>query len=106
MAANGELEKIYSEVLPAEISLISLNGKNFVFLPGEIFVEYSLRIKEKFPDTYIVSLANGVLLGYLVTKEAELEGGYEASNSIFPSEAGDVMVNKVISLLNLSLGNK
>ncbi len=99
MAANGELEKIYDSILPAEITLIIIDNKKFVFLPGEIFVEYSLMIKEKHPFTYIVSLSNGVLAGYLVTEEAEKEGGYEASNSIFPSEAGKVMVDKVLSLL-------
>ncbi len=99
MSANGKLDEIYKSVLPAEISLIIIDKRNFVFLPGEIFVEYSLMIKEKFPNTYVVSLSNGVFAGYLVTEEAEKEGGYEASNSIFPSSAGKVMVEKVFYLL-------
>lgn len=99
MAGNGKLDKIYQSVLPAEISMISIDKNNFIFLPGEIFVEYSLTIKEKNPNTYVVSLSNGVLAGYLVTEEAEKEGGYEASNSIFPSSAGKVLVEKVLSLL-------
>jgi len=99
MAANRELEKVYQSVLPAEINVIGIDSNNFVFLPGEMFVEYSLMIKEKVPNTFVSSLSNGVLAGYLVTEEAEEEGGYEASNSIFPAQAGKLLVKKVVDLL-------
>ena len=100
MAANGKLEKVYQSVLPAEINIIDIDDNHFVFLPGELFVEYSLTIKEKSPDnTFIGSLSNGVLAGYIVTEEAEQEGGYEASNSIFPAKAGQVIVNNVLAMI-------
>lgn len=99
MAANRELEKVYQSVLPAEINIIGIDSNHFVFLPGEMFVEYSLMIKSNLPEnTFIASLSNGVLAGYLVTEEAEQEGGYEASNSIFPAQAGKLLVEKVIDL--------
>lgn len=100
MAANGEIEQVYQSVLPAEIDVIGIGDSHFAFLPGEMFVEYSLMIKEKSPaKTFVTSLSNGVLAGYLVTEEAEQEGGYEASNSIFPVEAGRVMVDEVLAML-------
>ena len=100
MAANGKLEKVYKSVLPAERDVMEIDHKQFVFLPGEMFVEYSLAIKEKSPGkTFITSLSNGVLAGYIVTKEAEQEGGYEASNSIFPSKSGLVITNEVLAML-------
>lgn len=100
MAANRELEKVYQSALPAEINVIGIDSTNFVFLPGEMFVEYSLMIKNNLPgNTFVASLSNGVLAGYLVTEEAEQEGGYEASNSIFPAQAGKILVKKVIDLL-------
>ena len=100
MAKNGRLNQVYQSVLPVEISIIRIDNNQFIFLPGEIFVEYSLIIKEKSPDnTFITSLSNGVLAGYIVTEAAEKEGGYEASNSIFPSSAGQVLVNHVIGML-------
>ncbi len=101
MAANGRLKAVYNSVLPAEIDVIGINKYRFVFMPGEMFVEYSLRIKEKSPHTYAVSLSNGVLYGYIVTEEAQQEGGYEASNSIFPAKAGDVMLQEVMKLLDI-----
>ena len=101
MAASGELEQVYQSVLPAEINVITIDNNRFVFLPGEMFVEYSLMIKSNFKgNTFVTSLSNGVLAGYLVTEEAEEEGGYEASNSIFPAKAGEVIVDKVIAMLD------
>ncbi len=100
MAAGGKLEQVYQSVLPAEIDIIGIGDKQFVFLPGEMFVEYSLAIKEKSRNkTFIASLANGVLAGYIVTEAAEIEGGYEASNSIFPASVGQILVNHVLALL-------
>jgi hypothetical protein len=100
MAASSEVEQIYQSVLPAEINVIDIDDNYFVFLPGELFVEYSLIIKENSPiRTFVAGLSNGVLAGYLVTEEAEQEGGYESSNSIFPAKAGQVIVNEVLSIL-------
>lgn len=101
MSGNGELEKIYNSVLPAEVNIIGLGDTYFVFLPGELFVEYSLWIKELTnKKIFISTMSNGVLAGYLVTEQAEKDGGYEASNSIFPAKGGEIMTNKVIELLD------
>jgi len=101
MAESGLLKQAYNSVLPVEISCIRINEFSFVFLPGEIFVEYSLEIKKHAPrKTFVTSLSNGILYGYIVTYEAEKEGGYEASNSIFPAEAGNVIIYETINLLN------
>ena len=106
IAASGEMERIYQSVLPAEIDVIGIGDTQFIFLPGELFVEYSLTIKEKSPvKSYVTSLSNGVLAGYLVTEEAEQEGGYEAFNSVFPAKSGQVMVDKALALLDSNITN-
>jgi len=103
MAESGKLEKVYQSVLPAEIDIIGIDDNHFVLLPGELFVEYSLRIKAESPGKiFIASLSNGVLAGYLVTEEAEEEGGYEASNSIFPAKGGQLVVKRVSEMLRNS----
>lgn len=100
MSVSGELEKIYKYVLPAEVNIIGLGDTRFVFLPGEIFVEYSLLIKELInTKIFISTMSNGVLAGYIVTEEAEREGGYEASNSIFPAKAGQLLLNTLNHLI-------
>jgi len=100
MSVNGELENIYKSVLPAEVNIIALGDTRFVFLPGELFVEYSLWIKKiTNKKIFTSSMSNGVLAGYLVTEEAEKEGGYEASNSIFPAKGGKVTLDKIREML-------
>lgn len=96
MAMNGELEKAYRSILPIEINIISIGEVYLVFLPGELFVEYSLRIKKTTAKkVFVNSLSNGVLGGYIVSEEAEKEGGYEASNSIFSADGGKLIVEMV-----------
>lgn len=101
MSVNGELEKVYNSVLPAEVNIIGLGDTRFVFLPGELFVEYSLWIKDLTnKKIFISTMSNGVLAGYLVTEQAEQEGGYEASNSIFTAKGGKLTLDKVQQMLN------
>jgi hypothetical protein len=38
--------------------------------------------------------------GYIVTKEAFDEGGYEASNAMFNYETGEIFVDKTLEILD------
>lgn len=98
-AASGRTEEAARERLPAQVMGVRLGPWWFIGLPGELFVEYSLAIKERCPGTYVVSLANGELQGYIVTAEAAAEGGYEASNALFEHTAGDILVKAALDLL-------
>lgn len=98
-AQDGRLAAAYQSVMPAEIQLIKIGPWSFIGWPGELFVEYALELKRQTPDTFIIALANGELQGYIVTPEAEAEGGYEASNAIFASESGTLLVRQTLALL-------
>lgn len=81
-----------------------------VGLPGEIFVEHGLRIKRESPFTYtfVIELANDSI-GYVPTLRAfkeegslEASGSYETTigpNRLIP-EAGDMLVNSALKMLN------
>lgn len=97
-AQNGELDRIYDSVLPAEVQVISLGDWNFVGWPCEIFVEYSLAVKAMRDGTFVMSCANGELQGYIVTKDAAEVGGYEASNSLFDYTSGSMLVEATLEL--------
>lgn len=99
LAAKEGLEEYYKSCLPAEIQTIRIGPWSFVAWPGEIFVEYALELKQKNNNTFLISLANGELQGYIATEEAETKGYYEASNSIFSYSAGEVLVKETIGLL-------
>lgn len=96
---NGTLKQAYKLCLPAEIQIIKVGQWNFVGWQGEIFIEYSLAVKNKSENTFVISLANGEMQGYIVTKESAEKGGYEASNALFSYESGNVIVDNTIQLL-------
>ncbi len=99
-AADGRLERYAQSCMPAEIQVFQVGPWTFVGWPGEIFIEFGLRIAERFENTYVISLANGELQGYLVTEEAVRQGAYEANNALFASPAsGDLLVEKTLELL-------
>lgn len=97
---DGRLDAQYAQCLPAEVQVIRVGAWSFVGWPGEIFVDYALAVKKQFRNAFVLSLANGELGGYIVTEEAALEGGYEASNALFGPEAGKLLVQTTQELLN------
>jgi hypothetical protein len=65
-----------------------------------MFIEFALEVKAQSPNTFLISYANGELQGYLVTKQAVEEGGYESGNAIFKSpDGGELIVAKTLELL-------
>ena len=98
-AANGILDAAYQSCLPAEIAVFKLGPWIFVGWPGELFVEYALAIKNQFSDTFVISLANGELQGYIVTPEAAASGAYEASNALFSPESGQILIDETKNML-------
>ncbi|MHC4122044.1 MAG: neutral/alkaline non-lysosomal ceramidase N-terminal domain-containing protein, partial [Planctomycetota bacterium] len=74
--ANGRVNQFYKTILPAEIQVIKIGDWCFIGWQGEIFVEYSIAVKKRFNNTFVISLANGELQGYIVTKQAFEECGY------------------------------
>ncbi|HTL29692.1 MAG TPA: neutral/alkaline non-lysosomal ceramidase N-terminal domain-containing protein, partial [Tepidisphaeraceae bacterium] len=101
-AAQGpRLNDVARTCMPAEIQVIRIGPWKFVGWQGEMFIEFALEVKAKSPNTFLISYANGELQGYLVTKQAVEEGGYESGNAIFKSpEGGELIVAKTLELLN------
>ncbi|UCG94468.1 MAG: hypothetical protein JSW13_01540 [Candidatus Aerophobus sp.] len=98
------LSKIKEKILTTEVDVLSLGDKlALVSIPGELFVELGLKIKKQspFPYTYIVGYANDYV-GYIPTKKAFEEGGYEvrtgAASKLAP-EAGEIILKQILSLL-------
>jgi neutral ceramidase len=99
-AADGSLRNAVTAVMPAEIVLMRIGPWAFIGWPGEIFVEFALKVKSLRSNCYIVSQVNSQLEGYLVTEEAARQGCYEALNALFASpESGDMLVKTTLELL-------
>lgn len=98
-AADGALAAAAASSSPAEIQVAELGPWKFVFWPGEFFVEYALEVKARSPETFVITMANGDLQGYIVTPAAAAAGVYEASNAIFSPENGRLVVEATLALL-------
>ncbi len=96
LARDNELEQAYQSSLPAEIQIIKVGRWKFAAWPGEVFVEYGLELKEHFANVALITYANGELQGYIVTREAQEKGFYEAGNSFFDHKAGKLMLVETI----------
>jgi len=85
------------------VQALRIGDVALVGLPGEIFVEFGLEIKDKTPikPTFCTSLAND-WVGYVPTPKAMEEGSYEtqtARSSKLTAEAGPDMVRAALELL-------
>lgn len=110
--AQYEKEKQYAGVGGIKSSEVIIQavriGEHIAIVsnPGEIFVEFGLDIKKDSPFKYtlISELTNGYK-GYICTKEAFREGGYEVRRTNFSScldvNAGESIVNNSIDILDV-----
>lgn len=97
---EGKLESAIAGCIPAEIHMISIGRWYWIGWPCEVFVEFAIQIGERFPQTSIVTLANGELQGYLVTQEAIQKKTYEAMNAVFASPtSGEMLVAKTNDMI-------
>lgn len=96
---EGRLENAIKGCSPAEVQVIAIGAWKFVTWPGEFFVEYALEVKARSPDTFVITLANGELQGYIVTPGAAAAGSYEAGNALFSPANGRRVVEATLALL-------
>ncbi len=96
---DGRLQAAVSQCSPAEIQVFELGVWKFVFWPGEFFVEYALEVKRLSPNTFVITMANGELQGYIVTPDAVARGTYEATNAVFGADNGRRVVEATLALL-------
>ncbi|MGQ9730289.1 MAG: hypothetical protein ACUVX8_03370 [Candidatus Zipacnadales bacterium] len=102
-----EREKVLVAALPEKLDTLVSAGRvgdvAWVGLPGEIFVEFGLALKEQSPfaQTMPIGLANDYV-GYVCTPKALEEGGYEtwlARSSLPTGESGWTLINTGLDLL-------
>ncbi len=89
-----------------EVQVIALGDEvAWVSLPGEIFVELGLEIKQKSPfhHTLIAELANGSI-GYIPDKKGFAEGNYEPISARCASGSGEQLVEAALRLLRAVKG--
>ena len=84
-----------------EVQVIALGDSvAWVSLPGEIFVELGLEIKQDspFPHTIIAELANGSI-GYIPSRRAYNQGNYEVVSARCAAGSGERLVDAATRIL-------
>src|SRR5207249_6801136 len=87
--------------LEVEVQVVALGTDiAWVALPGEIFVELGLAIKNNSPfkHTIIAELANGSV-GYVPTRRAYAQGNYEVVSARCAEGSGELLVAAALRLL-------
>jgi neutral ceramidase len=87
--------------LEVEVQVIALGDAiAWVSLPGEIFVELGLAIKQDspFPHTIVAELANGSI-GYVPSRRAYAQGNYEVVSARCAAGSGERLVDAAVRLL-------
>jgi hypothetical protein len=84
-----------------EVQVVALGTDlAWVSLPGEIFVELGLAVKQDspFPHTVIAELANGSI-GYVPARRAYAQGNYEVVSARCAEGSGELLVDAAVRLL-------
>lgn len=96
-----DVEARQGKPIEVEVQVVAL-GRDlaWVSLPGEIFVELGLAIKQDSPfaHTIIAELANGSI-SYIPTRRAYTQGNYEVVSARCAEGSGEVLVDTAIRLL-------
>lgn len=87
----------------AEVQVFKIANAAITAIPGEIFVEYGLELRQRTGqvfglESFLAGYANGYV-GYIVTPRAMETGGYEASVARVSLDSGRRMVETAVTLL-------
>ncbi|MBC7856530.1 MAG: hypothetical protein IAF94_24125, partial [Pirellulaceae bacterium] len=96
------------ETIPVEVTVITLGSEvAIVCLPGEVFVELGLAIKQGSPfrTTLVLELSNCVETIYIPTRAAYAGGSYEVTNSATQPGSGEMLVETALTLLREAAAN-
>jgi len=96
-------EATHKATYQTDVLAMRLGDIGVAALPGEVFVQFGLMVKERspFPRTLVVGYANDYA-GYVATREAFVGGSYEAwpvLNARVGREGGYLLVDKAVELL-------
>jgi hypothetical protein len=97
----ADIQSRGGSTIPLEVQMFRLGDEVAVVgLPGEVFVEHGLAIKNAspFPVTLVIELCQDDV-AYVPTKKAFAEGSYETVNSRIAPGGGEMMVEAAVRLL-------
>lgn len=95
------------EKVQCELQAMKVGPFLLLTMPGEPMVEYGFRLEKAIADRaipIIIGYANGHI-GYICTKQAFTEGGYEPNHSQSGSGAEEILVSELLKLTDKVVGD-
>ena len=84
--------------ISTEVQVFRPGGTYIISLPGELFVRYGLHLIDSLaPAPVLIAGYANDYVGYVTTPEAS--DGYEADSAIVPSEAGNMLVQAALKVV-------
>src|SRR5262249_18540726 len=88
--------------LVSHMTIVTLGHEiAFVGIPGELFVELGLALKSNpyFHHTFVFGYSND-LVGYIPTREAYAQGGYEVATARVAQGTGELILQEALAHLH------
>jgi neutral ceramidase len=88
--------------LTTAMTVVTVGNLAIVGIPGELFVELGLALKANpsFTQTFVAGYCND-LIGYIPTRAAYPEGGYEVDTARIAAGSGETIVDTALNALTL-----
>ena len=82
-----------------ELQVMAFGDLVLAAVPGELFTELGLEVKRRAkPRRVVISTLTNGWIGYIITREAYEEGGYESRSALKPG-FGELIVDRLVSLI-------
>ena len=95
------LQEFHSKVMEAEVQAFKIGDIAIVSVPGELFVELGLAIKEKSPFKYTFVIEHSQSdIGYAPDEKAFDQGAYEVAVSRMKKGESEKLVDAALRMLN------
>lgn len=101
MHESGISMEMVQDELPAALTVLECGSIRLLSLPGEVFMDVALSIREKSKCGALIinTVSNGCLPGYCYTRTDAMLGGYEVDTSLLEADAGEKLAAVAANLL-------
>ncbi len=92
---------VKSDSVDLEVQVFAVGDIVFVALPGEVVTELGLDLKRRsgLEHLFVIELANGGNVGYVLRRQDYTGGGYEALNGALQAGSGEILVETALELI-------
>lgn len=92
-----DLNKYELKKIVVKISIIDIGELRIISIPGELFSELGLKIKNSSDKFTLIAGYSEDYVGYIITESAYIKGGYENLVTLLPRGSSEKIINSIIN---------